>query len=1230
MKRAYNKDIWRTIKRSKKRFFAIMMITTLGVTMLTGLKAGCVDLRTSADAFYDEQSLYDIQVVSTFGLTNEDVEALASIKDVDKIEGAYQETKYVLSEDKKQSVAVKTLSKQGMNEPYLLEGRFPQVENEIVVSEKYLRISGKAIGDSIQFEETNTNDSTNLKINTFVITGSVLDPMNISVDEGAASFRSTSTIDDTFFVLPEAYTNEIYTSIYITLKDSKDLLSYSDTYEQRVKEVITYIEAQIKAQREQARDEEIQQTAWAEYTASKQEAEDGFALADEAFLKAQQQLQDGMKQLQNAKQEILANEQMLAVQKEVMVQQFDDAYSQLHDGYLTLFTGKEQITTQKQSLLETEIRIEEAKQSLKKQEQETEMYFDTQIAKLQTSLHTMQLQHQMLEDKIQKMMEPFGKQWPDNQWKTLQDDLYQTYLPIASLSYQIEQWKQQLSSSEDTNALIEKITQAGIALETLKANAAKQYEGAKNTFLQTIQKETTAILQMLNQQIAHLDKTNIDYEIQLKQLQQQKQDVQALPQQILQAAIDDAILTTNITISNTTIKTLQQQYQASQMSITAAWETLHLQETQVVQGKQQLQEAEDELSIQQEFLQTSMDTFILQKQNAYEKLAQGEVQLVEGAALLQEKEQELQLGQEALEAQISKYEVEKQDAYAQLADAQNNISTVDKTKWYIQDRSSIDSYASIDSDATSIEAVGTAFPIVFLAVAILISLTTITRMVEEERGLIGTYKALGFSDYQIYGKYVLYAFSACFLGGILGDICGFILLPKFLFTIFQVLYKLPYYQIGFDVMYGIGGILLFVIGIIIATLLACRVELVQMPAVLMRPKAPRAGSRVFLEHISILWKNLTFLNKVTMRNLFRYKKRMFMTISGIMGCTALLLCGCAIKDSVTELMPAQYERIYQYDFMTVVTPNAYNRIKEELIHDENIKDMIGIRIDSMKVKTLNGEHEESVQLMVIPDDVSISGYIGFEDINGQTLSLEDGIYITQNASQIMGFSVGDTILLQNMDLIQKEVEISTIVQNYLGNTMYMKQSVYEKLFTTYEANGFLAHFSSQCDDQIQYAQSFGQQEDVLSSISVANLKSQFKEAFTLIHAVVYLITVMAAGLAFVVLFTLSTTNISERERELATIKVLGFFDKEVHLYVNKETLILTCLGILCGLPLGRILSGMLTSALNMPAIHFAVCVYPISYVYAAMLSFLFALIVNAITNRTLNTIDMVEALKSME
>ena len=331
-------------------------------------------------------------------------------------------------------------------------------------------------------------------------------------------------------------------------------------------------------------------------------------------------------------------------------------------------------------------------------------------------------------------------------------------------------------------------------------------------------------------------------------------------------------------------------------------------------------------------------------------------------------------------------------------------------------------------------------------------------MVEEERGLVGLYKALGYSNARILSKYLIYTGSAALIGGIIGDIAGFVVIPYVLFYIFQAMYLLPLFSLHFDLFYAVLGIVAFVAGIAGATFITCRKDLTESPASLMRPRAPRAGSRIFLEHIRPLWRRLGFLNKVTARNLFRYKKRLAMTIFGIMGCTALLICGFSIKNTVESLAPRQYEQIYRYDLMAVTSADDFDTACSVLEGADEVTDLEAIGVDTITVEYEGGK--ESMQLYVIPSGMQISEYVSLQTLEGGPISLDDtGVVITNNAATVLGLSAGDTASITTSALNKAEVTVESITRNYLGNAIYMTEDTYEELFGPLELNGFFAHLT---------------------------------------------------------------------------------------------------------------------------------------------------------------------------
>lgn len=917
MKRAYWKDILRTIKNEKKRFLSIAVITALGVTMMCGLRAGCEDLRYSADRFFDEQNLFDIRILSTLGITEEDLDALRDLDTISVVDGGYSETVYILNDNVKESIEVYTLSAQEMNQPYLIDGRMPESENEILITENFLHETDKKIGDTILFEES----SDALLTKEYTITGTFVNVMDINSAEGSMGFRSTAATDYVGYVMADAVDTDVYTVLYLKAEGLDALNCYTDEYSESVDQIVERIESDIKPVREKARYDEVYQAAMEEWQEKNQEMTDGFDKAEKEFAAASKKLSNTRKEIKSGKAKVAADK------------------------------------------------------------------------------------------------------------------------------------KRQL--------VIEKAT------------------------------------------------------------------------------IEE--------------------------------------ENKLLAAEKELVSAEDELA---------------------EKMAE--------------------------------YEEEKAKAEQEMEDALEEINSIETAKWYVQDRTTLSGYSNVSSDAASIQAIGNVFPILFLIISILVSLTTITRMVEEERGLIGTYKALGFTNVEILMKYVIYAVIACLLGGVIGDVFGYVVLPTILFTVFRVMYTLPEYEMLFDAVYGIGGILLFELGVIVASVYACERSLKKMPAKLMRPKSPKAGSRVMLERVTFIWKRFSFLNKVTARNLFRYKKRLFMTIFGIAGCTALLLCGFTIKDTVSEMMPQQYEVVYQYDLMAVSSEDDYEELQTMLDEDKEVEEYISAGMDSVEIFNTEGS-KETVQLIVVPENVSLDGYIKLKDKKNHAVELEaNDILLTRNATRLLDVSKGDTLTLQTQDLEQVEITISKVVENYFGNIVYMTEDTYKELFGEFHPNGALIQLAEACKDQKAYTEDMKREDCVLSVVSTEAMRDEFSSAFALINMVVYVILILAAMLAFVVLFTLSNTNISERERELATIKVLGFYNSEVHAYLNKETWILTCIGILLGMPSGWLLGRYVMGILELPSLEFYIDLYPISYLYAAVITLIFALVVNLITNRTLNKINMVEALKSVE
>ena len=1259
MKKALNKDIIRTIWKEKKRFISIMMITTLGVTVMTGLAAGCRDLRMSADRFFDEQELFDISIQSTLGLTDEDIDVLLTLDGVEKAEGSFSEIVHTKKGDVNKTAEVKMLKADGQNVPYVVEGSLPQNGNEIVVTKNYMADTGKQIGDTVVIEEmmdeevedtedntsdvinnTNTSESEsdesdtddinmddldiemeeeaetpNFPNTTFTITGVVIDVMDINNAEGSAGFRATPNADYTFFVTPEAVDSEVYTVVYLSLSGTDELLCYSEEYENKTGAVISIIEKEIMEQREQARYDAVTTEAYEKVGDAEEEMNEAFAEVEQEFADAEQEIADGWVELEDGKLELAEKEAEAAQEIADAKKEIEDGYKEIEDAEKELLTASQEIEAGAQKLQEGMLELIAQEESAKQQLADAQTELDAQVA-------TNNASKEQLSGQLTGMKTLLGTEWTEEvqtAWDTLVSTVQAILLPV--IQQQADSGQTQTGSSEEQMQQLMMLLGQSPEYQTAQTAFAGLFATAISNANEQLTNQKTELENsktgLTDEELAAVEASITAIETQLVALSNLTLD------NAIQLSIGIAQTNAVSTVLAAGQETLDAKKAEAESQFEKAWEEINNGSAEIASGRAKIAEAKAEIEENRKKLDDAVIELNENEIKAQNEIADAKVELADG-------ETELLDGETELAENRVTYEEKKTEALDKIEEAKQEIADIDMTQWYVQDRTSLSGYVNVETDAACIESLATVFAVVFFVVAILISLTTVTRMVEEERGLIGTYKALGFTDKEIRKKYVSYALSASVFGGILGDLGGFVALPEILFIFFDVMYMLPHYYLQVEMVSGTVSVLLFVVGIAGAAYVACFAELKHLPAYLMRPKSPKMGSRVFLEYIPPLWKRFSFLNKVTARNLFRYKKRFFMTVLGIMGCTALLVFGFAIKDSVSELMPMQYENVYKYDLLAATEAGDNDKLIAYVENSGEVSDYLNIQVETVKVKNEAGKTEK-VQMLVFPNGSSLAEYLTLMDTELTPLALnDDGIYLTENAAIILGLEKEDTVAIQRLNLEQENAKVAGLIKNYLGNSVYLTQASFEKIFEVYEPNGVLANLSDSCVDQIAFAETLSGEDWILSAVSTEDLKEGFSAAFTLINIVVYVVLIFAAGLAFVVLFTLASVNISERVRELATIKVLGFFDGEVHAYVNKETLILTAMGILLGLPVGAAMSNTLTSILRMPSIYFQVTIYNKSYFFAAGLAMLFALLVQVMTDRTLNGIAPAEALKSVE
>lgn len=606
--------------------------------------------------------------------------------------------------------------------------------------------------------------------------------------------------------------------------------------------------------------------------------------------------------------------------------------------------------------------------------------------------------------------------------------------------------------------------------------------------------------------------------------------------------------------------------------------------------------------------------------------------------IVAEAQAEVDKAKEELNIQNQKQDFEKSIAEAEdeIEKAIQEISKIEKAKWYILDRYNNSGFSGFVQDTQSVANIGKVFPIVFFIIAILISLTSMTRMVEEQRGEIGTLKTLGYTGVQIANKYIIYALLASIIGGSIGMSVGFIIIPKVIWKMYSLMYNIPNFIPEFNLFYGLAGLLVITICILGATIFSIMKEIKQMPAVLMRPKAPTNGKRVWLENIKFIWNKLNFIKKVTVRNMFRYKKRFLLTIIGIFGCTSLIVAGFGIRDSITHLIPEQYTNIFKYNMMITTKNDLTDEEMQEFIinleNKEQIENVVETYMTSLDIYKENKE-PQSVELVVPRNNEDFDIIIGLYDKKTNTkLELNSsGIIITDKLAELIGANIGDTVILRDADGKEIEATVGGITKNYINHYVYMSQDLYNTLYGDYLTNVLYTK-------NIELSQN---EEETLSKeiidtgfaggvTTTSYIKGFVDDMMSSLNYVVIVLIVSSGLLAFVVLYNLANVNISERIRELATIKVLGFYDNEVYQYLNRETIILTIIGIILGLVGGYFLNYFIMGTCEINILRFDKIINVQSYIYAILITIAFTLIVNIFTYITLKRIKMIESLKSVE
>lgn len=677
--------------------------------------------------------------------------------------------------------------------------------------------------------------------------------------------------------------------------------------------------------------------------------------------------------------------------------------------------------------------------------------------------------------------------------------------------------------------------------------------------------------------------------------------------------------------------------------LTKAAEQLDAQQKTLNQGQQQLKEGQRKITQGEADLKSGTAQLAEAKKTGEQKLTEAKAELDEGQA-------EYDKGLAEYNEEKAKANKEIANAEHDLAEGQKDLNEMELPKYYVLDRSSTSGYTEYSDNADRLSAIATVFPVFFFLIAALVSLTTMTRMVEEQRLQIGTLKALGYSNGDIMKKFLIYGTFASIAASVVGLAIGYTLFPKVIYNAYGTLYNLPDVSLNFYASYSIMSVIVALICTTFTALITTRVELRSNASVLMRPKAPKGGQRIMLERISFIWKRLGFIGKVTARNLFRYKQRMFMTVCGVAGCTALILAGFGLRDSIGDVSGIQYGQIMKYNAIVAFNDNHE---KQQLLEGYNevlagvpeITGRLKVAQESMTA-IQKGVNNQNVKLFVPETSDHFENYVVLKErgskVNEQLT--DSGAIVTEKLAKLYGLTRGDTLKLQNNDNESYEIKVAGITENYTLHYVYMTPGYYDEVFggvpkyntelLNYNVIGSDSSSNGNVKDGSVFEDELGAKLTALEDVALISFSSGvgkgFKDMLDSMNIVMVVLIVSAAALAFVVLYNLTNINVSERVRELSTIKVLGFYDKEVTMYIYRENLILTFMGVVVGNFAGILLHQFVLRTAEIDIMMFSPTINWLSYVYASLLTLLFSGIVMLSMHYKLKHIDMIEALKSVE
>lgn len=1176
----------REIKGSLGRYMAILAIVMLGVGLFSGLKATTPAMIATESAYLTDQNFFDFRLLSTVGFTEDSVEALSGLTEIADAEGAVSVDAICDMGERSNIYKFHTVPEK-INQVVLTAGRMPESADECLLDSAMY--GEDAIGSSITVTDDNNEDTLEMfKSRTFTAVGIVRSPYYINFERGTTSIGD-GRIAAFLYVPREAFDCDYLTEIYVTASEKYDV--YTDEYEDYIDAITDGVEEETELLA-QGRYEELLVTAQEKIDDAQAELDDKKAEAEEELDDAWQKILDGEQELIDGEQEIIDGEKEIA-EKE---QEIRDADEELKYHEWEVFANELE-------LAQAWDKLDEAKEELKAQEDklvEQEAPLIAQESELLEKEEELSAQARDLESKEAELGSAAGE--------------------IAGQKAALDAQEAELSKNKQ---LIE-LALSDPGLPDAERMLYKEQLRQINEGLVGIEAGKAQLAAYESQILSGLDQISSgksQLEDGLRQIRSGLAEIQSYKGQFQEGKDEIADAYAKIKHNEKVLMEAEAELQSAKTEVTDARAELEDGKVQLEEAKAELADAKTELA------------------DGREKLAQAKIDIVKAQEDLEEGRAELEDGKvELADARVEysdakdEFETEVADAQQKIDDARQELADFEEPDCYVLDRNTNVGYACYESDSNIVAAIANVFPVFFFLVAALICMTTMNRMVEEQRTQIGVLKALGYGNGAIMGKFLFYAGSAAAIGAIIGCIGGTWLFPRVIWIGYGIMYSMGEIEYYFDFPLAVLSIAVSLLCSMGAAYFSCRHELISVPANLIRPKSPKSGKRIFLERITFIWSRMKFLHKVSVRNIIRYKKRFFMMILGISGCTALLVTGFGIRDSVMNIAGMQYDEIQIYDIDVTFSKSVQEEDIAGLTEQEGgMLERIAGRYE--KSVDLNfGGRTKSVYLEIPEDAEEITAFINLHTQSGEEIPYpqKGEAVLSAKIAENMGIKAGDKVTLRDSDMNSLTVTVTALCENFVNNYIYVNKETYtEQLGAEPEYKSAFA-LAAEGVDIHEAAAVLADRKNVLAVSVIADMRERIATMMESMNYIVFLIIVCAGSLAFIVLYNLTNINITERIREIATIKVLGFYARETADYVFRENLVLTAMGALVGLALGKWLHWFVMYNINIEMVSFKKLITPASYLLSLLFTFIFAMLVNAFMYFKLEKINMAESLKSIE